>query len=106
MTDNHEELYRERKERIDRAANLKEPDKVPILGYYGYFSARYSGLNHYEFIFDYNKATDAIIKTSRDFKYDTGDGFRRLGALPLTIAFLGEHDDLMPGWVSGPIHDI
>ena len=105
MTD-YEELYRQRKERIHTATQLKEPDRVPVLGSFGYFTARYYGINNFEFLFNYEEASKAIVKTSVDFGYDTGAGLSTLGAMPLTLAFLGEYDGLVPGWVNGPVHDI
>ncbi len=106
MSPSHEELYEERKERLDRASSLKEPDRVPVLGSFGFFSAMYSGLTHHEFLFDYEKASKAVIKTSVDFGFDTAGGISRLGALPFTLAFLREYEGLAPVWVNGPVHDI
>jgi len=101
-----EELYAEREARLDDASKLKEPDRVPLLGGFGYFSASYGGLSHYEFLFDYEKASEAVIKTAVDFQYDTAGGFSRLGALPFTLAFLREYEGSVSTWVNGPIHDI
>ncbi len=106
MSDSHEELYAQRKVRLDRASKLKEPDRVPVLGNFGYFSASYSGLTHHEFLFDYEKASKAVIKTAVDFGYDTAGGFSSLGALPFTLAFLKFFDGLFPGRVNGHVHDI
>jgi hypothetical protein len=106
LNTDYEELYRGRKERLDRAIKLKEPDRVPVLGNFGYFTAKYNGLTNHEFLYNYELASQAVIKTSIDFSYDTGAGMRRLGVLPLTLAFLNEYEGLVPGWVSGPIHDI
>ena len=106
MSASNEEIYARRKERLDRASILKEPDRVPVLGNFGYFSASYSGITHHEFLFDYEKASNAVIKTAVDFGCDTAGGISRLGALPFTLAFLKEYDGLFPGWVNGPIHDV
>lgn len=77
-----------------------------MLSSFGYFTPRYYGITNHEFLFDYEKAAKAILKTSIDFQYDTAAGMASLGALPLTIAFLNEYDGLVPGWVNGPVHDI
>jgi len=106
MSEEYEGLYAERKERLDRATALKEPDRVPVIGNFGDFTAAYGGISSYEFIFDYEKASQAAIKTSVDFGFDTGAGLSRLGALPFTLAFLREYDGLAPIWVNGPVHDI
>ncbi len=106
MNADYEELYKQRCERINRATHLKEPDRVPVLENFGYFAARYAGITSHEFLFDYDKASDATVKTSFDFGYDTGGAMNTLGALPLALALLDEHDGLMPSWVNGPVHDI
>jgi hypothetical protein len=102
----YEELYRQRKERLDRASTLKEPDRVPVTGGFGFFSAKYYGISHYDFLFDYEKASRAVVKTAVDFGYDTAGGISRLGALPFTLAFLRDYEGLAPVFVNGPIHDI
>ena len=68
-----------------------------MLSSFGYFTAKYNGITNHEFLFDYEKAAKAIIKTSMDFQYDTGAGMAMLGALPFTLAFLNEYDGLVPG---------
>ena len=102
MNADYEELYKQRCKRINRATHLKEPDRVPVLENFGYFAARYAGITSHEFLFDYDKASDATVKTSFDFGYDTGGAMNTLGALPLALALLDEHDGLMPSWVNEP----
>ena len=106
MCEDYEELYRSRRERISRAVQLKEPDRVPLIESYGYFAAKYTGITSYEFLYDYDKAREATIKTAVDFGYDTGGGMNTLGTIPLTLAFVGEFDGLTPSFVNGPMHDI
>ena len=106
MGEDHEELYRQRRERMNRAIQLKEPDRIPLIESYGYFAARHAKITSHEFLFNYEKAGEAAVKTATDFGYDTASAMNSLGALPLTLAFLGEGDSLMPGWVNGPVHDI
>ncbi len=106
MAVEHEELYRERRERIDRAIRLREPDRVPLVESHGYFAARNAGITSQEFHADYDKAGAASVKAAVDFGYDTAGGVSSLGALPLTLAFIGEGEGLSSGWVNGPVHDI
>jgi len=106
MDVNYEELYGQRRERISRAIHLKEPDRVPLVESHGYFAARHAGITSHDFLFDYEKAGAASVKAAVDFGYDTASGMNSLGALPLTLAFMGEDASLMPGWVNGPVHDI
>jgi len=106
MTDSPEELLAQRKERLDRASSLKEPDRVPIMGDFGSFSATYGGISHRDFLYDYEKAARSIIKTTVDFAFDTAGSLSRLGTLPFTLAFLKEYDGLTPLGVNGPVHEI
>jgi hypothetical protein len=106
LSTSSEELYAKRNERLDRAISLKEPDRVPILGDFGFFSASYAGISNREFMYDYEKATRSVIKTTVDFGYDTAGSISRLGALPFTLTFLKEGNGLNPLGVNGPIHDI
>jgi uroporphyrinogen-III decarboxylase len=106
MSDDSEELYKQRRDRISRAVQLKEPDRVPLLESYGYFAAKYTGITSHEFLYDYDKAREAVVKTAVDFGYDTGGAMNSLGALPLTLAFIDDYDELAPSFVNGPIHDI
>jgi len=106
MSDSPEELLTQRKERLDRASALKEPDRVPILGDFGFFSASYGGISHREFLYDYEKAARSVIKTTVDFAFDTAGSTSRLGTLPFTLAFLKEYDGLTPLGVNGPVHEI
>lgn len=106
LSEDFEELYRLRQERISRVVQLKEPDRVPLVESYGYFAARYAGITSYEFLYDYDKAREASVKTAVDFGYDTAGGMNTLGALPLSVAFIGEFDGLPPSFVNGPMHDI
>jgi hypothetical protein len=106
LSNDYEEQYKLRKDRLDDASNLKEPDRVPLIGGFGFFSAIYAGITHHEFLFDYEKAGEAVIKTALDFGYDTAGSVNRLGALPFTLAFLQDYDGLPPMYVNGPINDI
>ena len=102
----HEELYKQRRERMSRAIQLKEPDRVPLIESHGYFAARHAGITSQDFLFDYAMAGAASVKAAVDFGYDTASGMNSLGALALTLAFVGEGEGIMPGWVNGPVHDI
>lgn len=104
MTD-YKELYRERRERLSRAYSLKEPDRVPISGSYGYFAARYGGITIQESLTDYDKLRKASIKTSVDFGFDTGGGGGGIYALPLVIAMMRDYGGIVPGMINIPLHE-
>ena len=103
MTD-YEELYKERRERLSRAYNLKEPDRVPINGSFGYFAAKYGGITIQESLTDYEKLRQAVIKTSVDFDYDTAAGGGGIYALPLVIAMMRDYGGIVPGMLNIPLH--
>lgn len=105
---NAEELARVRLDRIHRAVDLKEPDRVPLSGVGGDVIATYAGITQYEFSFDMEKAKQAVVKFLRDFPCDMSFvGFNGIGELILSIGF-ADYPDIAPAvsMVSGPIHDI
>ena len=104
MTD-YAELYRDRKERLSRAYSLKEPDRVPINGNFGYFAARYGGISIQESLTDYDKLRNAVVKTSVDFDYDTAAGGGGIYALPLVIAMMRDYDGIVPAMLNIPLHN-
>ena len=104
MTD-YEELYRERRERLSRAYSLKEPDRVPVTGSYGYFAARYGGITIQESLTDYDKLREAAVKTSVDFGFDTGGGGGGIYALPLVVAMMRDYGGIVPGMLNIPLHE-
>ncbi|MEM1674529.1 MAG: uroporphyrinogen decarboxylase family protein [Candidatus Bathyarchaeia archaeon] len=103
-----EELARQRWERIKAAADLKEPDKVPLelLLDFG-FRARWYGITTYEFFFDYEKAKKAIIKTATDFPTDFPP-LPMFGTGSLIGLALRDYPDIarIAGVLTGPMHDI
>jgi hypothetical protein len=106
MTIDYEELYNERSERLSRSFSLKEPDRVPINGSFGYFSARYGGISIQEFLSDYDKLREAVVKTSIDFNFDTAGGGGGIYALPLVIAMMRDYRGIVPGMINIPLHNV
>lgn len=104
MSIDYEELYRERRERLSRAYSLKEPDRVPVTGSFGYFAARYGGITIQEALTNYEKLRHAIIGTSVDFGFDTGGGGGGIYALPLVIAMMRDYGGIVPGMLNIPLH--
>ncbi len=75
-----EELYRERTEIIKDAIQLrKTPKRVPISLSPGYFPIEYSGVTHYEMMYDQERLIKAWKTYCDDFKPDTFRG-------PLSLA--------------------
>jgi uroporphyrinogen-III decarboxylase len=57
-------------ERLRRAFALEEPDLVPVVPELELYSILYAGYNFYEVWEDYEKATDAVLRTWVDFRTD------------------------------------
>ena len=103
-----EELARERMERMEAVANLKEPDRVPLQLHFDYgFMAKWAGITVHELLFNYEKAYRAILKVAKDFPVDSPPipmmgsrcllGFA-LMAYPEVSSFVGV--------LTGKMHDI
>jgi uroporphyrinogen-III decarboxylase len=69
-----EKLYYERNQRITDAIALRKPDRVPIGGSFGFFTATYSGISAKDLMYDPKKAYDATWKIIRDFQPDVVHG--------------------------------
>jgi uroporphyrinogen-III decarboxylase len=65
-----QELYQEREKRLVDAIALKKPDRVPIVGKFGFFSARYSGMTYEEVMYDPEKLWQAHWKAMTEFAPD------------------------------------
>ncbi len=71
MDEATKKLSEERLKRIKDAAQLKKPDRVPISIPFGYFPAKYTGINTYDAFYNYDKWREAFIKTVKYLKPDT-----------------------------------
>jgi len=108
MEKSPEELARERRERIEAAINLKEPDRVPLQLHFDYgFIARWSGITTFELLFDYEKAGRAIVKIVKDFPTDMPP-LAMLGTATLLGFALRDYPDVAAfvAPLTGPMHDI
>jgi hypothetical protein len=65
-----QELFQRRIKRVEDAIQLKVPDRVPIVIYFGFFSAKYAGMTCEEGFYDYGKWRMACKKTILDFEPD------------------------------------
>ena len=60
-------MLQKRRERLLAAAELKEPDRVPMMGFAGDIVAAYAGFTSYEVHYDFDKARQAAVKFLQDF---------------------------------------
>ncbi len=89
-----QELAKEKLARQFACFDMKEPDKIPLLGFGGDVVPTYSGLNQAEMTNDYPKALEAIRKYNTDFQFDTpGGSLSGLDGRVFNVAF-SNYDDL------------
>ncbi len=110
--DNAEELIKAKIERLETAAAVKEPDRIPIGIATTYFPAKYAGVSYEDVWYDNNKYTEVGIKFARDFNWDAVSLHRSFESVPLGLALAGFDADLAIGVVinsvlgGGASHDI
>lgn len=85
-----EELIHEREKRVNDAIQLKVPDRVPVMGSFGFAPASYAKITCKEFMYDFDKILEASSLMLKDFEPDMADnpfGTIFLGALLETLDF-------------------
>jgi hypothetical protein len=82
------ELYRQREKRVNDAIALRVPDRVPLLVFFGFFPAKYSGMSVEEVMYDPEKLGEAQFKTILEFKPDMDQN-------PYATRFLGPLLDIL-----------
>ncbi|MEM1586730.1 MAG: uroporphyrinogen decarboxylase family protein [Candidatus Bathyarchaeia archaeon] len=101
-----EEALTERRERIEKAIELKEPDKVPlILSSCGDLLRKY--ITGHDLYFNYEKAREVVVKLVKDYQVDTFLPVLGAEGFIFALAF-ADYPDIAPAvrfW-SGPMHDI
>ncbi|MEM2320514.1 MAG: uroporphyrinogen decarboxylase family protein [Candidatus Bathyarchaeia archaeon] len=101
-----EELVRERRERIEKAIELKEPDKVPLALFSSGDVLRKYVTGH-ELYFNYEKAREAAVKFVTNYQVDMFSPILGAEGFIFALAF-AEYPDIAPAvrvW-TGPMHDI
>ncbi|RJE48964.1 MULTISPECIES: uroporphyrinogen decarboxylase family protein [unclassified Dehalobacter] len=63
-------LYQERLERVFKAFNLEQPDRVPLLGTYGSWCAEFAGYTDAETNWDMEKGRKAMMKVVTEIPLD------------------------------------
>jgi uroporphyrinogen-III decarboxylase len=90
MNKTPEELYCERDHRVAAAISLGTPDRVPLLVFFGFFPAKYSGFTVEEVMYDPEKLWEAEWRALTDFPMDMAHNpypLRFLGPLLETLDF-------------------
>ncbi|MBS7642952.1 MAG: uroporphyrinogen decarboxylase family protein [Candidatus Bathyarchaeia archaeon] len=100
-----EELVKERMERIEKAIDLKEPDRVPLFIFTcGDVLRKYA--KGYELYFNYDKTCEASIRFASEFPVDSLGVVTAAEGFVFSLAF-ADYPDIAPSirfW-SGPMHD-
>src|SRR5215212_1904842 len=65
-----EQGYRQRAQMISDVVNLKKPERIPIVPWWGVFPAHYAGITVQEATYDYDKLGTAWKKANADFLPD------------------------------------
>ncbi|MCG1025188.1 uroporphyrinogen decarboxylase family protein [Dehalobacter sp.] len=63
-------LYQERLDRVYKAFNLEQPDRVPVLGTYGSWCAEFAGYSDAETNWDMDKGRKAMMKVVTEIPLD------------------------------------
>jgi len=109
---NAEELIKSKIERLENAAAVKEPDRVPIGIATTYFPAKYAGVSYKDVWHDNSKYIEVGTKFARDFNWDALSLHRSFESVPLGLALAGTDADLAIGVAvssvlgGGASHDI
>lgn len=70
MEESNQEIYQKRLERVENAIQLKESDCVPIAPIYGALPYAMEGAAYKDSMYNYDRASDALIKFYQDFEPD------------------------------------
>lgn len=107
-----EKLYKEKLERLEIAARVEEPDRVPIAVNTIYFPARYAGITYHDMFYDYSKYTEAAVKFAKDFNWDAVGYLRSFESATLGLTLAGYDPALAINvfaasvLAGGSVHDI
>jgi len=102
-----EEVRKERIERIERAMQCKEPDRVPILVINDRCGA-YSSYKAKDICFDYNLCTKVTVNLAKDFDFDYVFPLNGLAGIILFVSFMEKAPEVALNlkFITGPIHDV
>ncbi|MFW9969531.1 MAG: uroporphyrinogen decarboxylase family protein [Candidatus Odinarchaeota archaeon] len=92
--DNAEELLKAKIERMEDAAAVKEPDRIPIGIATTFFPAKYAGVSYESVWYDNNKYIEVGAKFARDFNWDAVSFHRSFESVPIGLALAGFDADL------------
>src|SRR5512138_3508330 len=70
MTKTAQELYSERKQRIDDVIALRKPDRIPVTASFSFFPARYCGYTFADMMYDPDKIWESMLKVLDEFEPD------------------------------------
>ncbi|MFX1449109.1 MAG: hypothetical protein ACFFCG_13435, partial [Promethearchaeota archaeon] len=92
--DNAEEVRKAKIQRMEDAAAVKVPDRIPIGIATTFFPAKYAGFSYEDVWYDNNKYIEMGLKFARDFNWDAVSHHRSFESVPLGLALAAFDADL------------
>jgi hypothetical protein len=92
--DNAEELRQAKIKRMEDAAAVRVPDRIPIGIATSYFPAKYANVSYEEMWYDQSKYIEIGEKFCRDFNWDAVSFHRSFESVPIGLALAGFDADL------------
>lgn len=92
--DNAEELRQAKIKRMEDAAAVRVPDRIPIGIATSYFPAKYAGVSYEDMWYDNNKYIEVGTKFAKDFNWDAVSFHRSFESVPIGLALAGFDADL------------
>jgi hypothetical protein len=92
--DNAEELRKAKIQRMEDAAAVKVPDRIPIGIATSYFPAKYAGVTYEDMWYDNNKYIEVGAKFCRDFNWDAVSFHRSFESVPIGLSLASFDADL------------
>ncbi|MFX0010755.1 MAG: uroporphyrinogen decarboxylase family protein [Candidatus Hermodarchaeota archaeon] len=92
--DNAEELRKAKIQRMEDAAAVKTPDRIPIGIATTYFPAKYAGVSYEDMWYDNNKYIEVGAKFCRDFNWDAVSFHRSFESVPIGLSLASFDADL------------
>ncbi|NVM45448.1 MAG: hypothetical protein HWN79_11080 [Candidatus Lokiarchaeota archaeon] len=92
--ENADEIRKAKIQRMEDAAAVKTPDRIPIGIATTFFPAKYAGFSYEDVWYDNNKYIEMGVKFAKDFNWDAVSHHRSFESVPLGLALAAFDADL------------
>lgn len=86
--------YDDKLERMETAAKVEEPDRVPIAIATAYFPAKYTDISYEEMFYNPNKFVEAASGFAKEFDWDGVSFLRTFESVPIGLSLAGYDPEL------------